>query len=145
MAKTNFTKVEESLIKGMDKLAVKKIVDSTDSNVNEKKAADEARLNRKKLAIYLISELKRLHKLDQELFIKLGTNIKTAKKLLEHPAKLSDDEWKIVLKLKDKVEGYKKAFAESIKESSIEEIVEKERNKQSDSRFNIQKKWLPVD
>lgn len=145
MGKTNFTKVEESLKKGMDNLAIKKIVDSTDSKSKEKKVEEEARLNRKKIAIYLIGELKRLHKGDEKLYVKLGTNLPNAKKLLEHPQKLSDTEWKTVLKLKDKLEAYKKAYAKAIKEFNIEEIVEKERDKQADRRFNIQDKWLPID
>lgn len=145
MSKTNFSKVEESLKKGMDKLAIKKIVDSTDSKINEINAEEEARLNKKKLAIYLIAELKRLRKSDEKLYSKLGTNLGNVKKMLEYPSKLSEEEWKAVLKLKDKVEAYKKAYAKVIKETSVEEMVEKERGKQADRRFNIQEKWLPVD
>lgn len=145
MVKTNFTKVEESLRKGMDNLAIKKIVDSTDSKIIEKKAEAEKRLDRKKIAINMIAELKRLHKSDEKLYSKLGTNLPNAKKLLESPLKLSEDEWKKVLKLKDKIAAYKRAYAKTIKETSIEETVEKEREKQADRRFNIQDKWLPID
>jgi hypothetical protein len=145
MSKTNFTKVEESLRHGMDNLAIKKIVDSTDSKKLEKKAEEEARLNRRKIAIYLIGELKKLRKIDERIYSKLGTNLANAKKMLENPLKLSEEEWKAVLKLKDKIEAYKKAYAKNIKEANIEEFVEKERERQSDRRFNIQKKWLPID
>lgn len=145
MAKTNFTKVEESLKEGMDKLAIKKIVDSTDSRFEEKKAQQEQRLQRKKTAIYMIAEFKRLHKIDERLYSKLGTSIPTLKKLLEHPLKLSDEEWKTVLKLKDKLEAYKVAYAKMIKDVSNDEIVQKERDKHGDKRFNIQERWLPVD
>lgn len=145
MGKTNFTKVEDSLRKGMENFAIKKIVDSTDSQLKEKKAAEEIRLSRKKIAIYLIGEIKRLKKGDDRLFSKLGLTLVSAKKMLEHPLKLTDDEWKSVLKLKDKVEAYKKAYAKSLKTDTIEELVEKERDKQADRRFNIQKKWLPID
>lgn len=145
MAKTNFTKVEDSLNKGMSKQAIKKIIDSTDSQIIEKKAAEEKRLNRKRIAIGLITELKRLHKLDERLYAKLGTNLTQAKKTLESPTKLTDEEWATVLKLKDKLEAYKIAFAQSVKQDNIEEAVEKEREKQVDVRFNVHKKWLPVD
>lgn len=146
MAKTNFTKVEESLRKGLDKLTVKKIVDSTDQKLQEKKEAENERLKRKKTAINLISELKRLHKNDERLFINLGTNFAQIKKMLEHPSKLSDEEWKTVLKLREKIDAYKKVYKKTVKEEDpIDKIVEKERSKQADRRFNIQEKWLPVD
>lgn len=145
MAKTNYKKVEESLQEGIDQLAIKKIVDSTDTKLHEKNAVSETRLNRKKITIYLITELKRLSKSDKSLYIKLGTNLANAKKLLENPLKLSEEDWAVVLKLKDKVEAYKKAFASVIKEVSDDKLVEEEREKQSNSRFNIQKKWLPID
>ena len=145
MAKTNFSKVEESLQQGMNKLAIKKIVDSTDSKVAEKQVAEESRLNKKKICIYLIGELKRLSKSDKSIYSKLGTNMANAKKLLENPKKLTDEEWKFVLKLKAKIEAYKVAFSANIKELSNEEFVEKEREEQANSRFNIQKKWLPID
>lgn len=145
MGKINFSKVEESLGKGIDKLVIKKIVDSTDSKIQEKKLAEASRLERKKIAIYLIAEFKRLHKNDERLYSKLGTTLANLKKMLESPLKLSDDEWKAVLKLKDKLEAYKKAYAKVIKQENIEETVQSERDKQADRRFNIQEKWLPVD
>ncbi len=86
-----------------------------------------------------------MHKSDDRLFAKLGTNPPNTKKLLEHPLKLSEEEWKAVLKLRDKVEAYKRVYIKTIKEVSIEEAVESERDKQADRRFNIQDKWLPVD
>ncbi|MBN9379022.1 MAG: hypothetical protein BGO14_02580 [Chlamydiales bacterium 38-26] len=145
MAKTNYTKVEDSLKKGIDRLAIKKIVDSTDSKKSEKEKEEEFRLNRRKIAIYLISEIKRLHKGDERIYNKLGVNIANLKKLLEHPLKLSEEEWKSVLKLKDKIEAYKKAYAKTIKEISNEELIQKEREKQPNKRFNIQERWLPID
>lgn len=145
MAKTNFTKVEDSLRQGIDKLAIKKIVDSTDKKQTEKKSAEELRLNKKKVCIYLIAELKRLSKTDKGIYTKLGITLQNAKKLLENPTKLSDEDWSLVLKLKDKVEAYKRAFASTIKDESPEEFVQKERDKQANTRFNIQKEWLPID
>lgn len=145
MSKTNFSKVEDSLKKGMEQIAIKKIVDSTDNNLSEKKLEEETRLNRKKVAIYLIAELKRLHKFDERLFSKLGISLANAKKMLEHPSKLSEEDWRTVLKLKEKLESYKKVNVKTIKEEGIEEAVQKERDKQADKRFNIQDTWLPVD
>lgn len=145
MSKTNFTKVEESLRKGMDKLSINKIVDSTDSKFNEKKAEEEIRLAKKKIAIYLIGELKRLRKSDEKLYSKLGMTLANAKKLLEQPLKLSEEEWKVVMKLKDKLEAYKKAYDKEARNSNLEESVKKERARQHDKRFNVQDKWLPVD
>ena len=116
MAKTNYTKVEESFREGMNKIAIKKIVDSTDNKLTEKQAAEELRLNKKKTCIYLIGELKRLSKIDKGIYTKLGTNITNAKKLLENPQKLTDEEWAFVLKLKDKLEAYKAAFSTNAKE-----------------------------
>lgn len=145
MSKTNFSKVEDSLKKGMEQIAIKKIVDSTDNNLSEKKLEEETRLNRKKVAIYLIAELKRLHKFDERLFSKLGISLANAKKMLEHPSKLSEEDWRTVLRLKEKLESYKKVNVKTIKEEGIEEAVQKERDKQADKRFNIQDTWLPVD
>lgn len=145
MAKTNFSKVEESLKKGMEKMAINKIIDSTDTKISEKNAEEMERLNKKKTAIYLISELKKLHKNDSRIYSKLGINFTNIKKMLENPLKLTEEEWKNLFKLKDKIEAYKKAYAKAIKEETIEKIIENERSKQADRRFNIQEKWLPVD
>ena len=145
MAKTNFTKVEESLKSGIEQLKIKEIVDATDSKRQEKTAEKNLRIERKKIVIRLISDIKNLYKKDDNIYKKLGTTIEKAKILLENPSKLTEEQWQEVLKLQTKVESYKKIFG--LKETEVldDSFIEKEREKQSNARFNIQKKWLPVD
>jgi hypothetical protein len=145
MSKTNFTKVEDSLQIGLEKYNIKKIVESTDPHKDEKEAARAKRLERKKIAFQMIAELRKLAKSDPRIYSKLGSSLAAIKKLLEHPTKLTDEEWENVFKIKNKIAAYKTAFASNIKELPDADYVEKERGKENNKRFNIQDNWLPVD
>lgn len=145
MAKTNFTKVEESLKSGMEKLQIKKIVDSTDKQLSEKEDLRLKRVEKKKIIFNLIATLKKLEKADSKFYTKIGTPQATIKKLLESPSKLNEEDWAKVLKLNDKIKNYLRVYSSALKEESNDELVEKEREKHVNKRFNIQEKWLPVD
>lgn len=144
MSKTNFTKVEIALAEGMQKLKRQKLLQQT-NNPNQAKAKEETEyFNSEKIATQLAHDLNALYKKDKLLYQKLGFNKEEVKKLLYSPTTLSAEDWKTVLSLKEKMDLYKEEFKKEQAHIPNEKIVEKERHRHLNKRFNINEKWLPL-
>lgn len=147
MGKTNFTKVEEALAEGLLKMSVKQFLSLADTaskkntSTGESKPAED--LQRKLIASLKI-EISYLYKKDHSLFEKLPFKASTYKKFIEDPTKLTAEEWEGVKQLKILLEAYKKNEASKTPPASDEELVENERVKSVNKRFNVRDKWLPL-
>lgn len=136
MAKTNFTKVEDALSEGMRKISVKKLLDET-----AKEQPKEDLNPSQKIVKQLILDLNSAIKKDKKLFLKLGFKKDTIKKILGDPLHISADNWKILMEFKKSFDLYK---AKKKKETVDDRIVEDERRKHINKRFNVNEKWLPL-
>jgi hypothetical protein len=145
MAKTNFTKVEEALAEGMRKIEVNKLLKAADDN-SEKPAVSET----KKIDPIL---LRRLTKIDQELqllqkegknpYAQLQIDQEEIKRFLKDPTLLTDQDWEKIKELKQKIANFKAAW-EGKEDNSEDDFIEQQRKDQKSKRFNINKKWIPL-
>lgn len=139
MSKTNFTKVEEALAEEMRKMAIQKIVGSSSKAPPE----DEHNASQK-IIKQLIRDINPLIKKDKQIFSRLGFQKEQIKSILEEdPLNIKAEDWKILMQFKEKLDSYKaekKKKAEGIEET----LVEDERRKHINKRFNINDEWLPL-
>jgi hypothetical protein len=154
MPKTNYTKVEEFLGQGLRKMMVEDLLNKT-KNVNkplnpEIQYAPEIPKNNAliKAQQHLISALKRdltrLQKKDQEVFTKLKIKKKQFKMMIEHPENLRPEDWETLKQIKIQVDQYKAELLKQIPQATDENLVDIERNKHINKRFNVNEKWLPL-
>lgn len=145
MAKTNFRKVEEALDEGLEKMKVKKLLDEADKakGKSTEKVVEPEEQN--KVLLVLKEELFSLAKRNRTVYKKAGTNKKKLKTLLSHGMKLTPEEWQQVQKIRDKVESYRKEIAEKATEESNIDLIEAERHKHINKRFDVNEGWLPLD
>ena len=160
MVKTNFTKVEEALVEGLRKITVKHLLDLADMasslekrpkiNTLEPPAAPETKEDlqlreaRMQLITSLNRDLKALSKHDVNTYKELGFKRNDLKKFLEHPDALSPEEWDKIKSIKEQVSTFKKELMKTLPNSSDDDIVNAERKKHVNKRFNINEKWLPL-
>lgn len=144
MAKTNFTKVEHAFDDEMRKQMRDELLKEADrvtgntppENVHidaQKKIAAE----RKQLIQALQHHIKE-H--DEAIFdIQIGVNKEMLEDLLKKGIELTDVDYENLKKMKKKIDRYKKSH-----EDYNEKIVEQERKKHINKRFNVRDKWLPL-
>lgn len=147
MSKTNFTKVEEALAEGLLKISVEQFLNLADA-ASKNTTADPsqgtpAELQRKLIACLKI-EISYLYKNDRALFEKLPFKPSDYKKFIANPTKLTQEDWESVKELKRLVDIYKKNEAAKAPPVTNEELVERERAKSVNKRFNVSDKWLPL-
>jgi len=132
MAKTNFTKAEEALAGALQKLSVEQLLEQTSSTNKEKRSV---------ILKLLQLELRKLQKHDAEFYKNLNFKNKELESYLAEPEKIKDEDWKKIVELKQKVEQKVK---EIDSKSNNEDIVNAERHKHINKRFNVNEKWLPL-
>ena len=142
MAKANFTKVEEALAEGLRKMTIENLGEMADKAKADRtgKPSDD-KLTEKKQALILASlkqDLKWLYKKDRTFYKKLEMTKKSVNELIDNPM-----DWDKIKELKIKVEKCKQEMLVEGKESN-EQLVEQERSKHINKRFNINDKWLPL-
>lgn len=148
MAKTNYTKVEEALTEGYRKMEVNKLLVAADENAagKGKKKTDET----KKIDPLL---LRRLTKIDQDLqflekngkdpYGQLNIDKEEIQKFVKFPSTLIPQDWEKVKLIKEKIEEYKAAL-ERKEAISDDELIKEQRKEQKTKRFNVNKKWIPL-
>lgn len=143
MAKTNFTKAEEALadtLQKMTKESLLKQADAVKGKTAEPVSAAELKA-RTQLVHALQRELKRLHKADADIYKKLGIKKRSLEKWAAHLSEIGPKEWEAIQQAKEKVDRHVKELAAG---SSDEQIVEQQRVKHINKRFNVSDKWLPL-
>lgn len=150
MAKTNYTKVEEALSEGMLKIEKEKLLSAADEN--NPKSKPKAPLEAKKSIDPVL--LRRLTKIDQELqllkqngkdpYTHLKIDPEEMKKFIADPTLLTEQDWEKIKSLKNKIADYKAALEGEESTSSDDDLIEHQRKDQKTKRFNINKKWIPL-
>lgn len=146
MAKADFTKVEKALEEGLSQITSKRLLDEAAAlNPTGKKKSAPPKPQEALIVLQQIKgELLHLEKTDADIFKKIGMKKGAFKKLLESSAKLTPEEWAHIKEIRTKVEQYKREIAAKLPHQSDEEIVQKERVKHINKRFNVREKWLPL-
>lgn len=142
--KTNFTKVEEYLDKGLQQLNIQKLNDEVDALNPKNKSRSKNLRAKKQLIIVLIRELNRFAKKDPNFYRIINFDKEEVKKLLVKEGPPTKEEWKTILALKEKVEAYKQQTNQMNPPPTNDALVEGERLKSVNKRFNVSDKWLPL-
>lgn len=146
MAKTNYTKVEEALAEGMLKIEKGKLLNEADAAkgkkpVETKSAIDPILLRR---LTKIDQELKLLQKNGSNPYTELKIDQEEIKKFLNDPASLTEQDWEKVKELKGKIADYKATLEDKESTNSDDDLIENQRKDQKTKRFNINKKWIPL-
>lgn len=155
MAKTNFTKVEELLQDAITKKQVenwgkqadiaqkverpemRKLVEKA-SQASEKIEVD------KKALIHALTRAKKDYK-DPQFYELIGISADELSALLANPKELKQEDWNRLQTIRTLVAEYKKKDIEKhVDKSGDEAIVNDERRKHINKRFNVRDKWLPL-
>ena len=145
MAKTNFTKVEEALVEGLRKLTISQLIEMADAASKEGKAIPAAKTLeaiQKALLSAIKRDLQKLHKQDPQIYTKIGIKKADIKNFAEKT--LTTEEWESIKQIKNKLDNYKKEISDKNPLDSDDQIIENERVKHVNKRFNVNEKWLPL-
>ncbi len=154
MARTNFTKVEDILSQGLEDLTVNELLILADKaaamgDSEQARAAQEriAKARRDKDRKHWVASIKRdlaiLHKRDKGILKSLNVNRKELLEMLEKTDEIDEKGWEFIHSLHDKLGLFKVEHAKDTALSN-EDIVEAERLKHINKRFNVKDKWLPL-
>jgi hypothetical protein len=138
MAKTNYTKVEKALQNGMQQIEIDRLI--KDASITDLASSDEWVLFMKELR----KDLYRFGRKDTKLYEKLGVKKKEIIQIYEHSHALTDENKQLLKKLKENLENLKPEILKNSPDLDESQIIEKERKKHQNKRFNIQEKWLPL-
>lgn len=141
MAKANYTKVEGALNEGLLKIGVSRLLDITEAAILG--YADQGRPLGQLLAA-LHYELKALKHQGIDPYEKLGIDKKDLKRFSDNPDSLTPEDLQKIKQLKEKIEAFKKELEAKSPPASDEDVVNTERRKHINKRFNVNEKWLPL-
>ena len=139
MAKTNYSKVEDLLSQGQERLKIQGWIDMTKVETTTEEPNPKA---------YLIFSLNRgldlLPKNDTQFIKELGIAKADILKLIQDPEKLENKDWALIKEIRLKLKAYLSKVAESLPEVTNEDLIEAERIKHLNKRYNTRDKWLPL-
>lgn len=139
MAKTNFTKAEEALVGALQKMQVEELLEKADAASG--KGSVSVIVHARTLIINIIKhDLKRLHKLDKEIYKKLDIKQAEIEELMSNPSTLTKENWKKIVLVKSRLDAY----IAKLPKVSNEQLVLEQRHKHINKRFNVNDKWLPL-
>jgi hypothetical protein len=149
MKKTNFTKVEKALEEGLIKITSKQLLDQAGAKSPAKQLKEPVLgLPPKEVSLTVMQniykELKKMHKEDESAYKQMGFHRQNLKKLIENPHLLTPADWNKIKKVQDRIDLYKKELALMLPFQSDEELIEQQRIKSPNKRFNVNDKWLPL-
>lgn len=132
MSKTNYSKVEKALEEGMLRMKTESLLEEADALKNPSKRSEEE--EHALLLSYLQEELKQLKKEDPKAYKKLAFHKVDLKKLGAKEAQ----------EVQDQLNQYKKELS-SRTQVSDQSLIDAEREKHINKRFNVNDKWLPLN
>lgn len=155
MGKTNFTKVESLLKDNLTKIEVTRLGKLAD--IAQKVAKPEMRRLIEQAAIAgSKAELDKtllLHAIRRGIkdfktpafYQAIGISSEELEALLKTPDERPHEEWKRLQAIREKINEFRKSYQEAHPETSESTLIEKERHKHVNKRFNVNEKWLPLE
>jgi hypothetical protein len=138
MAKSNYSKAEDAFDEAMQKMAIEKLIAQTSKNA----LTPEDHQSSKKVLLTLANAIKHYSKADKHFYKQLGLKHEEVRKLLSHPNP-NADEWQSILVLQEKLKEYKQT-ALALPQAQDEKVIENERVKHVNKRYNVNDTWLPL-
>ena len=144
MSKTNYTKVEEALTEGLRKMEAERLLDLADEKSGKKKESNKPNSDQRQLLIWLLHELKQLHRIHPDVYEKLEISKKDLKKFSKDPSTVTPEEWEKLKGYREKVSAYRADAEKEAPEPKEDDLIERERKEQKTKRFNIKGNWIPL-
>lgn len=144
MAKVNFTKVEDMLNQGLQKISVGHLLNEADAAKGISKPSDAEVSSNRRLLTSIERGLKTLQSQDPEAYAKMGIKKKSLKKMIEAPEKLTPQEVETLKEIEEKIKKFKEELQETLPSLDNESIIESQRSKHINKRYNVNDKWLPL-
>jgi len=148
VVKTNLKKVEEALEVFLRQMTAEHLLQMADlygiREKTEEQIRKEALLEIKKQLLILHLDLQRLEKKDMQFYEHLTLSKKQVSKVLDEILENKNVDLASIKDLKEKLDEYKEAYPRFNRVESDEKLIEKERKKHINKRFNVNEKWLPL-
>ncbi|KAF3363182.1 hypothetical protein PHSC3_000196 [Chlamydiales bacterium STE3] len=145
MSKTNFTKVEKAIDDGLQQIIIGNLLDLADAaNAPKQPPVTLSPEQQAALLQTLDRNLKKLNKMDSAAYQKLSPLKNDIKKLMSVSENFTAEDWQKIKEIKEKIESYKKEISKNLPQPSDDQIIEEERIKHINKRFNINDNWLPL-
>jgi hypothetical protein len=153
MAKINFTKAENALADAMHKRMVEQLLELADTFSENSASSNSAEDNeitkkakeRSAILYALYCDLGRLQRLDREAYRSLEFKKESLEVLMKNLAAITDEEWEKVLEAKALVETQLKKISDSQALQSNEDIINAQQKRSVNQRFNVSKRWIPLE
>jgi len=154
MAKTNFSKVEDSLKAGLDRMNVDQIGKLADvaqrvarpelKSLMEKatKAAMKLALEKKAILHVVKQGLKEIDL--SNFYQSIDCSKEQINDLLERSKELNNEEWEKLKSIKIQMLAHKEQYIQSHPEKGNDQLIKQQRKEHLNKRFNVKKKWLPL-
>jgi hypothetical protein len=146
MAKVNFIKVEKSFDRALQKLlidslselaAIANVIQSPQKEITSKAIEEVIERFQK--------ELKKIKKKDPILFGKLNLSIEEESRFAHPASEYEQEDWLRLKALKLRIDELKhELYGQESIDTENDNIVEKERRRHINKRFNIRDGWLPL-
>lgn len=145
MAKTNYTKVDAAADQGLRKMEIDRLFEGTPSKSKDKVPLSAEEKSKQKLLETLKRDIQYLDpKRHKQLYTTLGYKRQDLKVLIENPSTLSLEDWEKIKQIKADIEKYRKEVMAQLPSQNDEKIVEDQRVKHINKRYNVNDKWLPL-
>lgn len=146
MPKINFTKVEKSFDKALQKLMIDHLSElAAIANVIQDPLANISSKAIEEIIIRFQKELKKLKKNDIKLYEKLNLSIEDEERFALSSKEFSQQDWLRLKGLKLKIDELKhELYGQESLNQEYDKQVTKERRRHVNKRFNIREGWLPL-
>jgi dsDNA-binding SOS-regulon protein len=140
MAKVQYTKVEDILTEGLRKIKRDNLLDlaAIAANIGPKKKNLQKLINQLKVEIAFFKKKERF------FLKKLLEEPKKLEEILEKSPPLTEEENLFLITFIQKFTEYKNGLKEGATTEVNESLIEQERIKHINKRFNVRDKWLPL-
>lgn len=158
MAKTKYDQVESAVDDGLLKIKAEQLIENSEVASKTKNVPKNLQSTRKKLeelsskkkqerrliAAAMQYDVERLFKRKTHLYTEIGTYHDEFTELVKHTDSMDEEKWKRLLEIKEKLDEIKKKADEEKNSQTDDTIVEQQRKKHINKRFNVSDKWLPL-
>ena len=144
MAKTNYTKVDITAEAGLRKMEIDRLFEATPGKEKGPSLSPEEK-QKQKLIEGLKRDIQYLNpKRHKQLYTSLGYKRQDLKSLIENPSTLTLEDWEKIKQIKAGIEKYRKEVMAQLPSQMDEKIIEDQRVKHINKRYNVNDKWLPL-
>lgn len=150
MAKINFSKAEQAIADALQKRMVDQLLEIADQTSGNSFSPDTLKdielakqTKERSLILYaLYCDLRRLFRVDPEIYHKVGMKKKQLEKLMTDLVHITPQDWQRVIAVKEQVDIYMNQLAAS---RTNEQLLKEQQHKSVNQRFNVSKRWIPLE